>query len=223
METITLSSFLDYFGTYYPILIPCITLLVILCSVGLDLLRVWLIAYVDEGQNGPYKTYVMPMLDKILNTSEALVDTWCFNRDTSTTLSIYCKEGRIESEEGAYSYPIGNGKYICFDYAFKIRRFKEVAAGKDSGYVQACVDICLKGERSKYFNNAPEKPKAVFIELVLWLLLGGLSLTCFKFLPTITMGVIVGYGVLRTARSIARLSKKFNKHCADGDAHKKEE
>ena len=60
METVTFANFLAYFGSYYPILIPSVTLLVLLGSYLLDLLRVGLIKYVDEGESGPYKAYVYP-------------------------------------------------------------------------------------------------------------------------------------------------------------------
>lgn len=190
METINLANFLAYFGDYYPILIPSIALLLLLSGIMLDQLRVWVITYVDEGENGPYKTYIIPLLCKLYGVTPDL--------DAS---GLYTSSfGRGQSTPHCTKLPI-SGTYL---YAYDKEPF-----GRAMAYLKSY------GEE-KLLYQLKETNAGPFLCTVLSFMVALLGLLAYKFLPALTVGAIVAYAVMRLARSILRLTKRFNKHIGDG-------
>ena len=198
METITLANFLAYFGAYYPLLIPCIALLLLVSSTMLDQLRVWVITYVDEGESGPYKTYVVPLLYKLYGIGNTEVYP-PFDREYTSVST--------KGNEHTYNHtlPVG-GKVLSSNYNSHIRKAKE--------YLEE------HGEEALLSHYLKERGPVLCTAICLAIL--SLALTAYKFLPAITVGSIVAYAVMRLARSIVRLTKRFNKHVGDGHGPKEE-
>ena len=210
METINLASFLAYFGSYYPILLPSIALLLGVIAVMLDQLRVWVITYVDEGESGPYKRYVIPFLRKLLNLrdeEEAKSIGW-----HQEVLNLGIRGGgNVNGGTEVYAFLT---MHVSPTKAKELQRIIDkygLSEEKDL-YHHVKYGVDLSGD----YTLKPEPDIHIVGESLLWAALITAGLTAYKFLPEITIGCLVGYAVMRLARSIVRLTKRFNKHISDG-------
>jgi hypothetical protein len=204
MENINIADFISYFGSYYPVIIPVLITLLIISSYVLDLIRAWCIKYVDEGESGPYKEYVLPALNKLLGLrTKSDVPDWMQLVHSSFT------SGSI-SPRMVYSIKLGS-KYACSNYSEDIKRIQKYKDKCDGVEEEALLFKCL--------YTSEHKTHTVFdtaLELGLRLAVILMALTAYKFLPELTIGALIGYAVLRVARSVVRLTKRFNKHISDG-------
>lgn len=229
METINLASFLAYLGDYYPVLIPSAALLFGLACIMLDQLRVWVITYVDEGESGPYKRYVIPFLHILMNNSyfepkeDRVFGQFRFQQGESDTLRIY-GNGSVGNRSGDHIRTLPDGTVLHFDYSHTAEKYDDaLKIWPDKG--TEIFDVMLKGRASVYhydgtqnkvIKGAVHNEFDTAVRLAVSLVVGGLVLLAYKFLPAITVGTIIGYAVMRLARSVVRLTKRFNKHCSDG-------
>lgn len=229
METINLASFLAYLGDYYPVLIPSAALLFGLACIMLDQLRVWVIAYVDEGESGPYKRYVIPFLHILMGNSyfepkkDRVVGQFRFPQDRSSMLRIY-GDNSVGNRSGDVKRVLTDGTVLYFDYTHTADKYDDALKVWPNKGAEI-YDVMLKGEASDYHYDGTENKVIkgavhdefdTAVRLAVSLVVGGLVLLAYKFLPAITVGTIIGYAVMRLARSVVRLTKRFNKHCSDG-------
>lgn len=192
METVNLVGFITYFSDYYPVLIPSAIACCLLLAWFVDWLRIQIISYVDDGEGGPYKKYVGPALDRV------------------------CGNDMLYVGLAKTHYPYN------YKYSWKLEgELMHLAiATKDTADI---VDSNIKKfgkERYLTFLYSGGEVMPTPVKLTFYLLSLCVVLTAFKFLPAITVGVVVTYLILRVARSITRLTKKFNKHVADGHGAK---
>lgn len=225
METINISQFMGYFGSYYPTILPVFVALCIISAYVLDLLRVWTIAYVDEGETGPYKRYVSTFLHKLVGNEPqklAVGDLVSIREAKLARISDSPKE----KQDIYYEYPMVHNGVEYFFYLRTQRGKAKILSEKYPHLSQKVfLDILDKGSLSKYCSDYEKvvwNPMDTAFDLFIWLVLAGALLAAYKFLPAITVGTIIGYCVLRLARSIVRLTKKFNKHISDGHGVKVE-
>lgn len=235
MENITITQFLAYFNSWYPLIIPCVALLVATASFVLDWVRAWVVAYVDDNESGPYKMYVEPFLRKLFFGDEPTMESvnqekfyylprildWfddddvAARRDHVVVVNGHWKYAWVRSAEdvdmtkklierfGAYGVSaIRNGYEVTLD-GIKICRYNT-------------LESTYRAQMSEY------QGKSVIIRLLVLSSAMITLLTAYKFLPSITVGCVVGYGVLRLARSTVRLGKRLKAHITDPNAHKGE-
>lgn len=210
MENYSLADFIGYFSSYYPVIIPSTIALFVFSAYVLDLLRIGVVHYVDEGESGPYKGYVLPALNKLLGLrTKSEAPDWMQLVNSSHTV------GSI-SPRLFYKEKLGY-KYACSNYSEDIKRIQKYKDKCDGVEEEALLFKCL--------YTSEHKTHTVFdtaLELGLRLAVILMALTAYKFLPELTIGALVGYAVLRIARFTTRLGKKFNKHISDGHGVKQE-
>lgn len=195
METVNLVGFITYFSDYYPVLIPSAIACCLLLAWIADWLRIQIISYVDDGEGGPYKQYVEPFLTKLNKLSIPILH-YSDVRITSHSPSTHIYG--IKLKDGRYMWASHAADQVAMEKYFSL--YGEVYVEKQVEAIKQC--------------GVPDIPTPV---LLTFQLLGlGVLLACYKFFPSITIGVLLGYGLLRMARSITRLTKKFKKHISDG-------
>jgi len=223
METINISQFMGYFGSYYPIILPVFVALCIISAYVLDIIRVGAVSYVDEGESGPYKRYVSTFFHKLMdNEPFGETKTHSIKSDEAINLKVYCKNYQIGRDDADHKVE-HQGKTISVYYEYQLDKLRDFLKRHPDISLDLLLELIEKGNDHPIFKAEEVwDPFDTLKELVIYLVIFMLGLTAYKFLPAITVGAIVGYCVLRLARSIVRLTKKFNKHISDGHGVKVE-
>ena len=208
----TLESFLSYFMSGYPLIVPCV-LLALAIGVGCSgRLLAWALEYVDDSEETAVnhgRQFLLNVLGLGNHKVSSLLPIPCvsYRRDTGPPLRL----GNMVSFAGVY--------YVKFDryYAYLVFNTKIEAE-------QAISLIEELGAKDAYCLIEQEKGKPVDNERIIWTLLGYLTGLCFvlgayKFIPEITVGIAIGYAVLRLARYAVRTKKRIVAHIADTSVH----
>lgn len=214
MEIINLAQFMAYFGSWYPIIIPVTVVGVTLVALVLDWIRCWIIGYADDFENGPYKKYVVPLLERIFSVThdKNVIDALSVLKDgrVSTYTGDFRKGGDAfraevnQYDKYLYIYPTATAEQVnAFHY------LRNVLSDKQLWNVRLNWELPSSAEISRNFS--------------MYVFVLGLVLTAYKFLPEVTVGCVIGYCVLRVARSTVRIGKKLKAHITDPNAHKETE
>lgn len=188
VENINFAQFLDYFNTWYPVLVPAALLSIILLGCIVDWIRVLLVGYVDDNEND--------------------VKHWWWHK-VKSVFGIDVYYGTKYEGSDYYYWVKLPGYFAGFRDKAEAKRY---AAG-DETVTPACV------HDSDLMSNLIDTK--VFFGPIMPIVVLSVVLLVIKLLPlVIVAGVAIGYGTLRLARSVVRLTKKFKAHVSNPNAHK---
>lgn len=206
----SISNFLTYFGTWYPVIIPATVGFIVLLATLLDWCRIGIMGYADDFET-TIDLYIVPLLRRIIFSEDGTgkirgraTDTR--NGDAWGNLGDLRKSGS-EYYVSTHSYWDTIKCSNKLDAEVISKRLKRLAV---TGGTRAFVRGLRDGENCS--------PSLIFaLGVILFGILAVLG--AYSVFPVVTIAIASGYFTLRLTRSVVRLTKKFKSHVTDPEAH----